>query len=99
MEAPDNGPPDEPIDDRFADLLEAFDEALAAGRTVDLRGAAATPGDIGPRLEEAVVCLPLLEARGPRARGSEATLPEDGGRVGEVEGEPFPARVGRYELR
>jgi hypothetical protein len=65
---PDSG---DALDEQLSDLLAAYDEAVAAGRTPDPSPEASAPPELRWRLRRARDCLRLLE----RARHQE-TVPE-----------------------
>jgi eukaryotic-like serine/threonine-protein kinase len=75
---------DDPLDSQFAELLGAYDEALAAGHAPLL--AAFTPTEPGTRLgtdlNEARDCLRLLEEVWPRSDPPAAGLPDGGYHLG-----------------
>jgi WD40 repeat protein len=81
----------DPAHDQFAELLAAYDEALAAG------SAAAPPTEtslcrqVAARLERSRACLDRLEEMWPRAPGAVPQEPA----VAQGDEGPFPTSVGR----
>ncbi len=89
-------------DDRFANLLAACDEVLAAGQEPMPIGEADTPPDLAARLSRGVACLRLLRAAPPVGSNQESDdAPGDTAdtALSQVPSPAVtPARLGRFQI-
>lgn len=87
-------------EDRMLDLLEAYDRALAAGRSATTVDDRALPEELKPQVAGARNCLELLEAAFPRAQRDTVSYAGDSSRITttDFEPRPLPACIGRYKV-
>jgi serine/threonine protein kinase len=93
-------PPPDP-DDRFADWLAAYDDAVAAGQDPDLEPGPTPPEDLAAELAGARECLDFLEEVWPRRQpgldGWETTVVAAVASGPGVPG-PLPRALGRFQI-
>jgi WD40 repeat protein len=91
--------PDEPspLEERFADLLAARDEALAGGSSPPPAGEEAPP-ELKGRLDRGMACLKVLRRALAPERPAASTVRGDGASLPAAPGEVAPLRLGRFEV-